>query len=378
MNRKILFLLLIAGLSLTACIREEAPNTEADITACTVNGATILTTDIDYYHTFDKSLNAYPIYIEVSNETNLSALTPVFKLTPGAVISPESGTTHNFNTPVRYTVTSEDGNWHRTYALIIHHPQTKSIPTTYHFETANTQDKYHILYEKADGYTTLTWASGNQGFALTGGGNKPSNFPTFLSNEGRSGNCVKLVTRSTGSLGMMVNKPIAAGNLFMGKFNMINALADALNATNFGTTFYYKPLTLSGYYKYKAGEKFYDNGKYTDQKDTFEIYAAFFERTDSVEYMNGHLAANDFRHDQMVALARVTDRKESDDWVHFIIPFNYDRYDKSVDIGKLRSGLYSIAVVMSSSKEGDRFRGAPGSTLMVDDLEIGYENLTNY
>ncbi|MCE2616163.1 MAG: PCMD domain-containing protein [Phocaeicola sp.] len=378
MNRKILFLLLIAGLFSTACIREEALNAEADITACTVNGATVLTTDIDYYRTFDESLNAYPIYIEVDNHTNLSALAPVFELTPGAAISPESGTTHNFNTPVRYTVTSEDGNWHRTYALIIRHQQTKSIPTTYHFETADTQNKYHILYEKADGYTTLTWASGNQGFALTGGGNRPSDFPTFLSDEGRSGNCVKLITRSTGSLGQMVNKPIAAGNLFMGKFNMINALTDALNATNFGTTFYYKPLTLSGYYKYKAGEKFYDKGKYTDRKDNFELYAIFFEQTDSVKYMDGHLAVNNFQHSQMVALARVTDRKESNEWVHFSIPFDYNSYGKVVDADKLRNGQYSIAVIMSSSQEGDRFRGAPGSTLMVDDLEITYEHLTNY
>ncbi|EPT34131.1 putative glycoside hydrolase xylanase [Bacteroidetes bacterium oral taxon 272 str. F0290] len=378
MKLKNLFVSILTGSFLFAsCIRHEAPNAEADIVKCSLPEGTILSTDIDYTRPLDESLNAYPIYITVNNGTDLTALSPSFELTPGATISPESGSTHDFSSPVRYTVTSEDGNWHRTYVLIIHRPVTRSIPTQYHFETAEVQNKYHILFEEAQGYTTLTWASGNQGYAVTGNANKPADFPTFLSEGGVSGNCVTLVTRSTGSLGQMVNKPIAAGNLFMGKFDILNALSDALSATNFGTTFYYKPIRLSGYYKYKAGPRFYADGQYTDRKDEFDIYAIFFEKTNAVPYMNGHLAENNFRHQNMMALARIADRKEADEWTRFSVKFDYDSYGKPVDISKLLNGQYSIAVILSSSKEGDQFRGAPESTLMVDELHIDYEELVN-
>ena len=92
-------------------------------------------TEIDYNLPFDESLNAYPIYIEVNNGTDLTAQAPTFELTPGATINPASGTTHNFTKPVRYTTTSEDGKWHRTYAISLHYPSTTNIPTSFHFET---------------------------------------------------------------------------------------------------------------------------------------------------------------------------------------------------------------------------------------------------
>lgn len=43
--------------------------------------------------------------------------------------------------------------------------------------------------------------------------------------------------KNTGSFGAGVNMPIAAGNLFIGKFDVSNALADALRATQFGLPF---------------------------------------------------------------------------------------------------------------------------------------------
>ncbi len=64
----------------------------------------------------------------------------------------------------------------------------------------------------------------------------------------------------------MVGMPIAAGNLFIGSFDMLNAITNPLSATRFGTPFYNKPLRLTGYYKYKAGEQFYENGEYTSEK----------------------------------------------------------------------------------------------------------------
>lgn len=125
----------------------------------------------------------YPIYIEVNNGTDLTAQAPTFELTPGATINPASGTTHNFTKPVRYTTTSEDGKWHRTYAISLHYPSTTNIPTSFHFETVKKVSNYYVFYEEAPGHATLTWASGNQGFALTGGGNSPEEYPTTIAQK---------------------------------------------------------------------------------------------------------------------------------------------------------------------------------------------------
>ena len=173
MKLKNLFTCTVTGLLLcTSCIKDEAPNAEADILNCILPAEMLTGTDIDYNRPYDKSLNAYPIYIEVNNGTDLTRLAPTFELTD--------------------TVTSDDKNWHRTYAINIHYPETKSIPTVFNFENVKTvpynKNEYYVLYEAASGYSTLTWSSGNQGFALTGSGYTSNDFPTSISPNGRTGN----------------------------------------------------------------------------------------------------------------------------------------------------------------------------------------------
>lgn len=373
MKLKNLLACAVTGMLLcTSCIKDEAPNAEADILSCTLPEGVLTDAIINYNAPFDGDINAYPIRLEVHNGTDLTRLAPTFELTPGATIVPASGSTQNFTSPVRYEVTSEDGQWHRTYSISAQYPKMEGIPTSYHFENARQQNSYYILYEAVVGYSTLEWASGNQGFAITGVTKDPNLFPTTLSTNGRNGNCVQLTTRSTGSLGAMVGMPIASGNLFMGQFDVSNALSDALSATKFGVTFYQEPVKLIGYYKYKAGEKFYENGEYTDRKDTFNLYALFYEKTDEVQMLDGHIDADNCEHPNMVASAVIKqeDARETDEWTRFELTFDYDRHSKAIDPVKLKDGKYNLAVIMASSKEGGLFRGAPGSTLLIDDMEL--------
>ena len=53
----------------------------------------------------------------VKADTDLSKQSPEFTLTPGATISPASGTTRDFSEPQYYTVTSEDGIWKKRYEV---------------------------------------------------------------------------------------------------------------------------------------------------------------------------------------------------------------------------------------------------------------------
>ena len=370
----------ITGLVLcTSCIKDEAPNAEADIEKCILPTDILTDASINYTPSYDEKLKAYPLYIEVVKGTDLAALAPTFELTPGATIEPASGSTQNFTHPVQYTVTSEDKKWQRKYILTISYPEVGDMPSSFDFEEVKTatynKNEYYIFYQTAPNRSTLTWASGNTGFALTGQKYKLNDFPTIVNANGHTGNCVQLTTRTTGSLGQMVGMPIASGNLFIGTFDIGNALIDALSATKFGVPFYYEPTQLTGYYKYKAGDKFFENESYTDKKDSFNIYAIFYEKLNDNDnpMLDGHIAANNYENENMMALAIIKDAHETDEWTRFELDFDYKRYGKTIDSTKLKEGKYYISIILASSKEGDSFRGAPGSTLLVDDLKLEHK-----
>ena len=369
---KLIAMLLSAGLIGSSCIRDEEPNTEADIIKCMLPVEQLTRPDINVYNPYDNDLNAYPIYLPIHKEVDIRSLAPQFELTEGAKIEPASGTTHNFTRPVRYIVTSEDGMWHRTYAVIAQNQQT--LPNIFHFETAKTDGKYHIIYEEL-GDHTLTWGSGNAGFKLSMPDAGPLDYPTFLSPNGYKGNCVKMITRETGSLGALVNMPIASGNLFIGHFDITNALSKPLEATKFGEPFTYKPISLKGYFRYKAGPKFIENGKEVNKKDMMHIYAIFYESTEDVPMLDGNIQELNYEHPNMVAVALFENPHETKDdtWEEFNITFDYKRYGKTIDLNKLAAGKYHLGIVFAASVNGAKFAGAPGSTLMIDELELSYE-----
>lgn len=55
-------------------------------------------------------VGAHTVAIEVEKGTNLTKLTPIITVSPDATISPPSGMTQDFSSPVTYTVTAEDGS----------------------------------------------------------------------------------------------------------------------------------------------------------------------------------------------------------------------------------------------------------------------------
>lgn len=392
-TNKLSFFYLLFGILLASCIKDEAPNAEADITGISFAEDVLSNSYIDLNPSYDESLNAYPIRVRVKESTDLTSLAPTFELTPGATISPASGSVQDFTTPVRYTVTSEDKGWQRVYVLIATKQKASNIPTSFHFENVNlikgiSTEKdpekkmyYHEFYENEDD-TELIWTSGNKGFNFAASSSLTNDYPTVQYAEGKVGKCVKLETRLTGSLGNLVGMPIAAGNLFIGSFDMLNAINDPLGATRFGTPFYNKPLRLTGYYKYKAGEKFYENGGYTSRKDVFNIYAIFYE---GVKYdsngkaiditLDGNLPNENYEDPNMVALAVIANPQETtgDEWGFFDIPFDYHRYGKTVDEVRLAKGEYKIGIIFASSRDGATFEGAPGSILLIDEVELIYE-----
>jgi hypothetical protein len=196
--------------------------------------------------------------------------------------------------------------------------------------------------------------------------------PTVPVKEGYDGACVKLTTCDTGSFGSMAKMPIAAGNLFIGKFDATQALKDAMKATQFGVPVSFKPTRFSGYYKYKRGDVFTNRQKKVveGKKDYGTIYAVFYDNHDEEGNSVVLYGDNVQTSPQVVALAIVPDIDDTPEWTHFDIDFIYK---KEVDAQKLKNMGYSMAIVSSSSVEGASFMGAIGSTLWVDKFRITCE-----
>lgn len=110
MKAKHIVVYLLLAIVSSSCIREEALNAEADILSCILPGVAMTTSPI---------INNNSITIFVGPGTDISELKPEFTLTPGAAISPLSGTERNFNTPQEYTVTAADGVWKKMYTVSV-------------------------------------------------------------------------------------------------------------------------------------------------------------------------------------------------------------------------------------------------------------------
>lgn len=370
-NSSALIALLIMCIgALTSCIRDEAPNAEADILSCDVEGIEMVQSPVVTNQEVRFYVNAWD---------DLTHLAPTFTITEGATIEPASGTERDFTTPQTYTVTSEDGNWSKTYTVSF---LSSDIASKYSFENVkyykyNGKDYFHIFYELNENNDTIPMASGNAGYMITLMFSKPNataaDYPTSQSDDGYVNKCVKLETRSTGALGARFGSPIAAGNLFLGEFDPSSALTDALTTTHFGTVYKYTPKALTGYYKYQPGEQITDkqNNK-VDGTDIFDIYGVMFEASDTLEYLNGH---NVQTADAIVLKAKLNDEDKISDnqWHKFTIEFEPVSTDKTIDLEKLKAGKYKLTIVMTSSIKGASFTGAVGSTLYVDEVELYYE-----
>lgn len=355
-NGIVLSLFLAMGLSLSGCIKPEAPNAEADIEKC-IMGQDLLFRDIH--------ITNNTVEITVNSWVDVSKLAPVFVITDKATIAPENGSIRDFTKPQIYRVTSEDGKWSKDYTVTVKKPSLLEQPIwTYSFEGYKT-DPYPILQELDEkGNVTLEWASGNYAVFLMSG----KDFYVTQDPEGYKGNAAKLQTKSTGFWGKIARKPIAAGSVFMGTMDTKIMATKPLEATHFGVPFMQEPHLFEGYYKYTPGEKVINSAsKVVEGKvDNFSLYAVFFETTNEIQWLDG---TNVQDSPQLISVAKVTERKVSDKWVKFEVPFEVQE-GKSIDPVKLKAGKYSLAIVASSSENGAHFEGAVGSTLWIDELQI--------
>lgn len=367
-------------ISLAGCFKEEPLNAECDIEQAWIHYDDPESSVWQLSDTIKNEISSTSdsIGFDVYPGTDRRALAPTFVITPGATISPANGSVQDFTQgPVLYTVTSEDGQWQRIYKVDVrekHH--TVSTTISYGFENYSlyqvpgSSAKYYV-WEAGEGEEASInqWATGNGGFKISNMMAKPDEYPTVPLEEGRTGRGVQLTTRATGPIAQAVGKRLAAGNLFLGSFNSQIALTESMKATHFGIPFDKKPLRFSGYYRYQPGETFWDTDgtPMPDRVDEPAIYAIFYKNHDNEGNSITLYGDNIQTSPQIVAKAVMTGMGKQDEWTRFEVEFNYI---ENLDLNLLSTFGYSLAVVFSSSTDGALFRGAVGSTLCIDDVQI--------
>ena len=362
-----------------SCIKEEPLNDECDIVSAWVEGAEY---EGYFYQSAQMRIEHVPsnnsmIVFTVRSVDSLPPMPVYFSLSPGATITPANGSLQDFSQgPVTYTVISEDGAWTRTYVVDFQETNS-SLFSLFSFEHVEEEEvsngcSYHVFYEVGDdGERYNYWASGNAGVAILHSGWTPEQFPTYSTPEGLNGRGVCLNTQLTGDLGVMMGKPIAAGNLFLGKFNVNAVLTNALAATEFGIPTDQQPVRVSGWYKYRPGEVFTNQNmeEVPGRVDKAHIYAVFYRNQDAQGNPVVLDGTNVLSSEYIVSSAQLVGLPATDEWAHFEMTFEGGTADPVV----LANMGYSFTVVFSSSKDGDLFEGAVGSTLYIDEVRVEFQ-----
>lgn len=298
--------------------------------------------------------------IDTATEDALKALVPVLTISEKATISPASGVAQDFSgeKKVVYTVIAEDGTV-KEYKVFIAGKQTV---LKYSFEEWKKDG-----FDKPQPIDQLATSSEGAAFiaSLIGG------TPTIKTEDKKEGNyAIGLVTRSYPEPNTLI-PAIISGSVFTGKFDldfMDWATGEKLSCTRFGIAYDKKPVRFKGWYKYAPGAKLVNGSdpdnifEVPEKTDECAIQAVLYKVENDDDVLTGH---DINKSDKRVAIAALEDGTAKEQYTEFDLPFTYLE-GKAYEVG----AKYKIAIVCSSSKEGDFFIGAEGSTLILDELEI--------
>ena len=307
-------------------------------------------------------------------DDDLKALVPTITFSEKATVTPASGVAQDFSKGknVVYTVVAEDGTI-KTYAVSI-----SGRAALYSFE----KDEWNFeLMVEADEKNPLNyWDFSSNGWCTSNGAlyllkallnAVPADAPYAVTptEAGYKGGAAEVRSTDSKGMWMLTTVPkVTAGTLFLGKFE--TDLENTLKSTKFGIKYDEQPVSLKGYYKYQAGETYYktivnpDNPMDVSSEivqgktDKGLISAVLYEVTGD-ESLDG---TNIYDETKLTAIAKQVCENTAE-FKSFEVEL---QYLKEYDANK----KYKFAIICSSSAEGDKFEGAPGSVLTVDELTV--------
>ncbi len=343
------------GTKLTGNESSEALITSFTFDASNSANAAVFGTTIDQDNrTVSVSMNP-----DTAGAWDLTALVPTIEVSQGATVTPASGSAIDLSNgkSVTFTVVAENGT-ENTYTV-----SASGSIYFYDFETWEAGTMYDDILNPAG------WATCNDAVALIkkmgpifGDVSYDGEYPVRPTDEGVEGKgaIIESVYTTGGSILGQKIPAVTSGTIFLGTFNAMAAMQDPMATTEFGILFNDKPLTVSGWLKYTPGTDFYDeNGNIIDQQDLGTVNAVLYEVTSEDETLNG---SNIYTSEAICA----TGSFETAGVAEFT-EFSFDlNYVKDYDPAK----TYKLAVIFAASKEGNQYRAASGSIMVVDNVTI--------
>jgi hypothetical protein len=278
-----------------------------------------------------------------------------------ATVSPLAGEQQDFSNPVEYFVTAEDGS-QSVYTVRVERGGSQAQLDNSSFEDWYTESAgFSSVEQPGKDKNSTIWGTANRGLALGGA-------PGNTSKQDRSGtNYARMESVEAPAL-----VRIAAATIFTGKFtDGFPSITDPRSSITLGTPFTSRPLSVSFNYTYQPGDSNEDaNGQPLPYGDQCDIYFLLENRTD------GQV--------KRVGTAWFRSGDALSDWTSQIIPIKYGPLDSSdpwFDYAQPRDDevwgdgsepITHVTFLATSSFEGDFFKGAIGSTLELDEIELRY------
>jgi hypothetical protein len=281
------------------------------------------------------------------------SLTPEIVVSPGAKVVPSPGTSVTFNDEedfVNFTITSEDGTNSVDYLFTIRDRQVPNAGFENWFTETGMNSQPFVQPGKY--MESTVWATANMGTSIY------SIYGTSPVEEDDN-TLIKIETVTTVAL------PLVAGALYLGEFDLDGAIADPTNpvaAATLGIPFAFRPTSVQLKYSYTSGDQLIqavlkDPGNLfggfdiynLEGKDKFGIEVVLEKRVGDVVTV---IAQKNFDSDQDVET--LTDLNLQLEYFSNEAPTHFH-------------------ISFSPSFDGGTFKGAIGSTLIIDDVEMIYD-----
>ncbi len=314
------------------------------------------TGEFDPYITYiDTASNQVLVFSSVNLDLNSFplSLNPQITVSPGASVSPSSGSLVVFDDPedfVKYTITAQDGKGSEEYIFTIRDNQIPNAGFENWFEEIGMNSQPFLQPGKY--LESSVWTTTNMGTSIY------SIYGTTPFQDGNN-KMAKIETVETVAI------PFVAGAMYLGEFDLNAAIGDPGNpaaAAKLGIPFFAKPTAIQLHYSFESGDQLIqavlkDPGNLfggfdifnLEGTDKFAIKAVLEKRTgDMVTIIAQAEFESDQETDTMTELKMDMEYLSDDDPTHFHISF-------------------------SPSVDGGMFKGAIGSSLIIDELKMIYE-----
>lgn len=280
-------------------------------------------------------------------------LVPEISVSEGATVTPASGSSVTFSDPedfINYTITSEDGLNTSEYIFTIRDRQIPNAGFENWFQEIGMNSQ---PFQQPGKYKESTvWATANMGTSIY------SIYGTSPLTDGDN-TMIKIETVATIAL------PLVAGALYIGEFDLDGAIADPTNpvaAAKLGIPFFERPTAVKFKYSYSPGDQMIK----ATLRDPGNLFGGFdVAQLEGKDKFGIEVALEKRVGEDVTVVAKMNMQSEQkiETLTEITIPFEYLSNQEPTH----------FYISFSPSFDGGTFKGAIGSTLIIDDIELIYD-----